>query len=136
VHVLYNTKTGETLEPLRYRNGLPLCHDPLYGAEALGNRCYDELDHDDCEDGFIDRGFGCEPENKDGPVPQICPPTCPNDEDLPPIDDGNEGVIPEDPEDKGNGNGNGNGDDNDNDNGNEDSGDDFFNRGNNGSFFE
>jgi hypothetical protein len=30
-----------------------------------GNECYDELDHDTCEDGFVDRGFGCEPEEKE-----------------------------------------------------------------------
>jgi hypothetical protein len=49
-------------KPLPYRNGLPLCHDPLYGAGKLGNECYDELDHDTCEDGFVDSGNGCEPE--------------------------------------------------------------------------
>ena len=66
---------------------MPLCHDPLYSAGVLGNRCYDELDHDDCEPGFIDRGFGCEPENNSNdnsnndnedrdPVLQVCPPRC------------------------------------------------------------
>jgi hypothetical protein len=116
----HNQKTGETREPLPYSaSGLPLCHDPLYGAGVLGNRCYDELDHDDCENGYIDSGNGCEPiDCKANPdhagcseepkYPNICPPSCPNDEDLPtppPIDDGNEGVIPEDPEDTDNGNG-------------------------------
>jgi hypothetical protein len=55
----HNSKTGETLKPLPYKNGLPLCHDPLYDAGVLGNSCYDELDHDACEPGYIDRGNGC-----------------------------------------------------------------------------
>jgi hypothetical protein len=55
----HNSKTGETLKPLPYKNGLPLCHDPLYDAGVLGNSCYDELDHDTCEPRYIDRGNGC-----------------------------------------------------------------------------
>jgi hypothetical protein len=41
----YNSETGELLKPLPYRNGIPLCHDPLLVAGALGNRCYDEGDY-------------------------------------------------------------------------------------------
>ena len=42
----YNSETGQYLKPLSYKKGIPLCHDPLYDAEVLGNMCHDELDHD------------------------------------------------------------------------------------------
>jgi hypothetical protein len=41
----YNSETGELLKPLPYRNGIPLCHDLLFVAGALGNMCYDEGDY-------------------------------------------------------------------------------------------
>jgi hypothetical protein len=45
-----------------------------------GNECYDELDHDTCEDGFVDRGFGCE---REYPLVQpVCPPRCEGNEDI------------------------------------------------------
>jgi hypothetical protein len=29
-----------------------------------GNECYDELDHDTCEDGFVDKGLGVNQKRK------------------------------------------------------------------------
>jgi hypothetical protein len=106
--IYYNSVAGETREPLPYSaSGLPLCHDPIYGSGALGNKCHDELDHDTCEDGFVDKGKGCEPVDNDPVICQqyignpciedgITPPPSPDPQVFPddtveyPVDDGEE----------------------------------------------
>jgi hypothetical protein len=130
--IYYNSVTGETREPLPYSaSGLPLCHDPIYGSGVLGNKCHDELDHDTCEDGFVDSGNGCEliqPNCEKNPELAVCPPVDdtpiespglnPPFDDIPEVpDEGDQGG--EDTEtDSGNiDNGNDNGDSGDSDNG-------------------
>lgn len=46
----HDKETGKTYKPLPYRNGIPLCHDPLFEMGALGSTCYDEADPTDPED--------------------------------------------------------------------------------------
>ena len=49
--------------------GMPCCDETQTSSEG---ECYDEGDPDDCEPGFVDRGFGCEPE--DNEIIDQCPP--------------------------------------------------------------
>jgi len=49
--------------------GMPCCDE---ANTPSGDTCYDEGDPDDCEPGFIDKGFGCEPEDQD--IIDQCPP--------------------------------------------------------------
>jgi hypothetical protein len=49
---------------------LPICDEDT----PLETPCRDEGDPDDCEPGFVDRGFGCESEE---PEPPICTPDGP-----------------------------------------------------------
>ena len=58
------------------------CNDPAFNGEG---ECYDEGDFDDCEDGFIDRGYGCKPIEGEGPEPEIC---TPDDAECPPCPEG------------------------------------------------
>ena len=59
-----------------------------------GTVCEDEGDPDDCEPGFVDRGFGCEPEEQGigGPVEEpgeeiANPEEIPDEDDTPPTDE-------------------------------------------------
>jgi hypothetical protein len=63
--------------------GIPCCDDPEFNGEG---ECYDEGDFDDCEEGFIDKGYGCEPIEDDGRgEPPICTPDGP---ECPPCPEG------------------------------------------------
>ena len=74
----------------------------------LGNQCHDELDHDTCDDGLADRGFGCEPKDMPKPVIDIWErDTEPSEED-----NGSSGNGNEDSGDSDSGNDNVDGDDN------------------------
>jgi hypothetical protein len=43
----YDPATDTLHEPLPYRDGSPLCHDPLFETGYLGSVCFDEADLDD-----------------------------------------------------------------------------------------
>ena len=59
---------------------IPICDETELPE---GEVCYDEGDPDDCEPGFINKGFGCEPE--ECPEGQVgTPPDC----EVPP------GILP------------------------------------------
>jgi hypothetical protein len=80
----------------------PLCDENT----PPGTTCRDEGDPDDCEPGFVDRGFGCEPE--ECPEGQVgTPPNC----EPPPEGGGDEGGGDEGGGDEGGGDEGGNGGD-------------------------
>jgi hypothetical protein len=62
----WNSETDELRQPFCI-DGVVSCLDVLWieHAPGLGEVCYDEGDYDSCEDGYVDRGNGCEPKDND-----------------------------------------------------------------------
>jgi len=61
--IYYNTETGEIRKPF-YIDGVISCDDPLYIEGVIESElCSDEGDYDTCDDGYVDRGYGCEPKD-------------------------------------------------------------------------
>lgn len=74
----------------------PLCDEDT----PAGQLCRDEGDPDSCEEGFVDRGNGCEPEDET----ELCPPSCEGNEDIPEVPDEGQGDQGEEDNDNDNGN--------------------------------
>jgi hypothetical protein len=71
---------------------LPLCDSE---DAKRGEPCRDEGDPDDCEPGFVDRGFGCEPEDVGCVDIFPPPPGCGgSEEEIEEIDDENDTLEP------------------------------------------
>jgi hypothetical protein len=87
--VVIDTKTNKAYEPPPYsKNGVPMCHDPLYEMGALGKTCHDEADDPLPDDNISEPdtpNFGIRPVPDTGREPQ--PPIAMGEEDRDEISD-------------------------------------------------